>query len=241
MNVLRVLAVSLIFATLISLDDGVSAARAVGCSYLPPDDPNERLILAIERSELVLVGIVIDERLAPPREGHNVSTVKPEAVLKGQGPAGDLEFPYLAESWLCIGGPRLFVGQRYLLAIRLEPDPDGNGPAGRFWQTQLVGGQVLLENGNAYMDDYKAKSDAFHRERGPYIGRADEVIQHVAARIGSPPQETASASAAAVRSDNNIEWSTTLLALLSISTATVIGLTAAFAHHRILGPRRQLS
>jgi hypothetical protein len=167
----RVVAISLIFATLISPGDGASAARAVGCSYEPPDNPNERLNLAVERSELVLVGIVIDERLAPPREGHNVSTVKPEAVLKGQAPAGNLEFPYLAESWLCIGGPRLFVGNRYLLSIRLEPDPDGSGPAGRFWQTQLVGGQVLLENGNAHMDDYKAKSDTFHEERSIAVHR----------------------------------------------------------------------
>jgi hypothetical protein len=230
-----VVAVALVLASLISLGDDRSSAQAHGCTYLPPDDPNERLNLAIERSELVLVGIVIDERPAP-REG-NVSTVKPEAVLKGQA-AGDLEFPYLHEVWACIGGPRLFVGNRYLLSIRLEPDPDGIGPAGRFWQTQLAGGQVLLENGNAYMDDYKAQSDARHDERSPHIGRGDDVVHYVAARIGSPPQETASASAAAVRSDENMEWSTTLLVLLSISTVALVGLTAAFARNRILAPRR---
>jgi hypothetical protein len=232
----QVLGVSLLFAMLISLGKGASSAQAVACQYGPPDDPNERLGLAIQRSEIVLVGIVVDERLAP-REGHHVSTVRPEAVLKGQAPAGNLEFPYLAESWLCIGGPRLFVGQRYLLSIRLENDPDGRGPAGRFWQTQLVGGQVLLENGNAYMDDYKAQGDARDEDRSPYIGRADDVVPHVAAKIGSPPEDTASASAAAVRSDKNLEWSTPLLVLLLLSTVALFGLIGAFAHDRILRPR----
>lgn len=236
MGILRLLAVSLILATLGSLGKGALSAQAVACQYLAPDDSNERLGLAIQRSELVLVGIVIDERLAPG-EGHHVSTVRPEAVLKGQSPGGDLEFPYLAEAWMCIGGPRLFVGQRYLLSIRFVNDPDGDGPAGRFWQTQLVGGQVSLENGNAYMDDYKAQGDARDEDRSAYIGRADDVVQHVAAKIGSPPEDTASASAAAVRADKNLEWSTTLLLLLLISTVALFGLIGAFAHHRILGPR----
>jgi hypothetical protein len=99
----------------------------------------------------------------------------------------------------------------------------------------------LLENGNAYMDDYKVKSDAYNEVRSPYIGRADEVVEIVAAKLGSGPEDRAIASAAAVRSDENVEWSITLLALLAVSTAALIDLAAAFAHYRILRPGRRRS
>jgi hypothetical protein len=141
MAVPRILAISLILGTLISLGDGVPPARADGCSYGPPEDPNERLKAAMKQGVLILVGVVLDETRVEnddstpdPRDfkpsidqsdhdkgGVFRSTIDVEAVLKGEVPAGELELTHLSDVWLCVGGPRLREERRYLLFLHQAP------------------------------------------------------------------------------------------------------------------------
>src|SRR5687767_9801333 len=92
-------------------------AHAAGCSMTQIHDPHERLAAAVERwSDLVVIGIVTDEvRVEPDYSTPNLtdlkrsdeqttqdeyaiyrSIVRPEAVLKGDPPPGDLELPWLS-------------------------------------------------------------------------------------------------------------------------------------------------
>ena len=227
----------------------------------PVPNPHERLDSAIRHwSDLVLVGVVINEtrverplgsagrrlphELVPSpnqsktdRSGTFRSTIQIEAVLKGQYAGDVIELSFLSDNWLCVGGPRLEEGNMVLLLLkRTATWTNSEGPQGFIWQTALLGGQVLLTKGYAFMDDYQA------RREPRYLGTADEVITHVATSLGSRPEDTeaalTSAASGIAEIDKGSEWSRTLAAVALGSTMLAFGLMAGVIHYRLrrVGP-----
>jgi hypothetical protein len=191
-------------------------AEASTCSYLSPPNPWDRFTSALtyKLTSLIVVGVVTeeikvesarndrgrqvlvpskDQSLAYDERGHFQSTVRVEAVLKGDPSVGEVVLPYLADEVYCTEGARLHVGQRVLLVLHEEIgwyDPQIGG-YNASWQTGRAGSPILLQDGHAFMADQSADGRRF--------GSAEEVIRLVAAASGSSPREESRALASLSR------------------------------------------
>jgi hypothetical protein len=228
-------------------------AVAAGCSYSTIPDPHERLARAIEGwSDLVVVGVVTKEMrvevdydtpdptdLKTSREKTKPdeftlfrSTIRPEAVLKGDLPPGDLEMTWLTEVWQCVSSPRMYEGERLLLFLKQWPTYTVNSePRGHIWLASLFGGVVQLKQGDALMKDYQS------RKTPQYLASAADLIRSVSAQLGSSPEATNSAIAAARSPEPQIDKRTSAdsppwTALAGGALAVAIALAAMWVHRR---------
>lgn len=125
--------------------------------------------------------------------GNYWSSVEVEAVLKGEAPEGHIGLPGRSREWQCGGGARLREGDRVLLFLYRDR-AFRNYPDGFIWNNQLLGGQVVLSQGEAYLTDYQAADylSAYGRD---HLGTAQDVVSAVAAMLGSSEAATAHALA----------------------------------------------
>ena len=234
-------------AVLATLQPALSVPASAGaavCRY-PPVSPKERVeaIAEDEWPELVLVGIVTQEiRVEPvrnsvgsvsgwvpskdqsPGDGTFQSTVRPDAILAGGRPAGDIEIPALRDGADCIGGPRLREGEHVLLFLKSESGPPGSDD---YWLLSPFGGKVILKDGSAYLHDLMTPDEP------QLVGTADDLIRRVATTLGSTPEDRDAALVAAGRAQPGGGWSAALTMALLVSAAVALGLSGALLRSRL--------
>jgi hypothetical protein len=94
----------------------------------------------------------------------------------------------------------------------------------------------LLEEGEAYMDDYTAQSK--FRKTSPQLGPTDDLIRHVAASLRSSPEATNAALAAVQPGPSGAsEWSAAEIALGLVAVTALGGLIAAWVRKELMNRR----
>jgi hypothetical protein len=197
-----------------------------------------------ERPPLILVGEVTSEmrvdlmrgpnpyeRVYAPspnqtEDDHNNhyyrSVVKPAAVLMGDWPAESLEM-FLQPAPDCSGGPRLKEGETVLLLV--APTLIAFNGANReeaLWELQplALGGKVVFEDGEAYLNDL------LHPSQYEPLGDARALVREVSAAVNAPPRQQQLALAAIEGGDGSHRDELVLAAAIAAAILLLVSLAA---------------
>lgn len=185
--VATLLAALLLLATLLPGHPMHRAGTAHACS-IASIDVRESMLRRAPLSDLVIIGTVTDERTYG-RAGDStlyVSTVRTDAMLKGEADAESISIPLLGQlGGDCSGGPRLREGERVLLLLDWQYTArSGDGSIEYAWQFQSIFGKVLIAEGTAIAQEIHTseplgEANATIRAFGEAVGAGESRIEAV--------------------------------------------------------------
>jgi hypothetical protein len=195
-------------------------SRVYACSIGTLPDQRAAVLSSFDGSDLVLVGTVLTERPVGMIGNYQAfeSNVKPEAVLAGDAPAGNLvvrQLGFVAAD--CTGGPRLEEGEKVLLALdrRLTGFSSGGLP-GYIWVMHNFLGKVRIDGDQAVSQ---------YAEAGVPLGDPPSLLRDAAAALNSDDRALQAALTAAATPVPKDSPGTRWLAI-GVLAAAVVALAA---------------